>query len=202
MEKYANRSRRPAEQFRVGDSVWLDLRNIKSPRTSKKLSWTHAKFKVTAVPFPHVVELDVPKGIHPRFHVELVRRATSSPLPSQQQDDPQPGPLLEATADEDEEWEIERIMRVDETTWRGTKLPWALVKWTGYIEPTWEPLDEVQHSDAYGHFEQTFGPGCGVGEDGSAPIGKKLKRSSALSAAYAGRLRESPPGEGGVMLWA
>ena len=61
MEKYANRSRRPTEQFRVGDSVWLDLRNIKSPRTSKKLSWTHAKFKVIAVPFPHVVNAREPQ---------------------------------------------------------------------------------------------------------------------------------------------
>jgi hypothetical protein len=197
MEAQANRTRRPAEQFRVGDRVWLDLRNIKSPRTSKKLSWTHAKFTVTAVPFPHVVELNVPTGIHPRFHVELVRRAASNPLPSQQLDDSQPGPLLEASMDEEEEWEIERVMRVEKTAWRGTELPWALVKWVGYVEPTWEPLDEVQHSDAFGRFREKYGTGWNVGEDGSAPLGKKLRRGNGLSAAYARRLREPPPDEGG-----
>ena len=31
METEANKTRRPATQFRVGDKVWLDLQNIKSP---------------------------------------------------------------------------------------------------------------------------------------------------------------------------
>ena len=136
MKDQANQSRRPAEQYRVGDLVWLDLRHIKSPRTSRKLAWTHAKFRVTAVPFPHIIELDVPSGIHPRFHIELVRCAPQNPLPNQVQDDAQPGPMLEATEEDDEEWELERIMRVGISTWHGVKLQWALVKWEGYVQPT------------------------------------------------------------------
>jgi hypothetical protein len=31
-EEYANRARQAAEQFRVGDKVWLSLRNIKTHR--------------------------------------------------------------------------------------------------------------------------------------------------------------------------
>jgi len=51
-----------------------------------------------------------------------------------------------------------------------------MVKWVGYIDPTWEPLYEVQHSDdAYERFMQLFGTKPGVGEPGSAPIGRKLK---------------------------
>jgi hypothetical protein len=48
MEQYANGTRTAAEQFRVGDKVWLDLRNIESPRAFKKLAWTHAKFEPSA----------------------------------------------------------------------------------------------------------------------------------------------------------
>ena len=202
MEAQANQTRRQAEQFRVGDYVWLDLRHIKSPRTSRKLSWTHAKFRVTATPFPHVVELNVPSGIHPRFHVELLRRAPANPLPSQIQDDAQPGPILEATEEEDEEWAIERIMRVEKSTWYGTTLRWALVKWTGHLEPTWEPLDEIEHSDAYGQFESDWGSlrsdEEGIGEPGSEAVGNGLKpRDRSVSAAFAKRIKRTALLEGG-----
>ena len=36
-EEYANRARQVAEQYRVGDKVWLRLNNIKTNRPSKKL---------------------------------------------------------------------------------------------------------------------------------------------------------------------
>lgn len=190
MEAEANKTRRPAEQFRVGDKVWLDLRHIKSPRTSKKLAWTHAKFTVTAVPFPHTVELNVPGGIHPRFHVELLRHAHDNPLPSQQRDDEQIGPAILADDNEDEEWEIEKVLRVESSTWYGTRLKWALVKWSGYIEPSWEPLDEIQHSDAFGRFVAEFGqPGdTAVGEANQQSLGT---RNRSVSAQYAKRIRNA-----------
>ena len=37
-EQHANRYRQPAVQFRVGDKVWLNLKNIKIDRPSKKLN--------------------------------------------------------------------------------------------------------------------------------------------------------------------
>lgn len=42
--------------------------------TFKKLSWVNAKYRVTKVISPHVVELDVPSGIWPKFHVDLLKR--------------------------------------------------------------------------------------------------------------------------------
>ena len=190
MEAEANKTRRPATQFRVGDKVWLDLRNIKSPQTSKKLAWTHAKFTVTAVPFSHTVKLEVPSGIHPRFHVELLQHAHENPLPSQQRDDAQPGPAILADDEEDKEWEIEKILRVEQSTWHGVRLHWALVKWTGYIEPTWEPLDEVQHSDAFGQFVAQFGPpgDVGIGEPNQQRLGP---RNRSVAAQYAKRVRKT-----------
>jgi predicted nucleotidyltransferase component of viral defense system len=61
------------------------------------------------VPSPHTVQLNVPTGIHPVFHVELVRPAATDPFPSQIIDNSQP-PLLLVNGEE--EYEVERILAV------------------------------------------------------------------------------------------
>jgi len=81
-ERHANDHRQPHERFRVGDKVWLKLKNIKTDRPSKKLDWLNAKYTVIDVPGTHTVKLDTPPGIHPVFHVMLVKRAPEDPLPS------------------------------------------------------------------------------------------------------------------------
>ncbi|KAI0997510.1 hypothetical protein K3495_g10679 [Podosphaera aphanis] len=95
MEDQANRRRAPAIMYRVGDKVWLNLKNIPTPQPKKKLAWVNAKYNVTRVISPHVVELDVPSKIWPRFHVDLIRKASEDPLPSQLQDDQQPEPIMD-----------------------------------------------------------------------------------------------------------
>ena len=37
-ERQANKSRRPAPTYHVGDWVWLDLRDVRITRSSKKLN--------------------------------------------------------------------------------------------------------------------------------------------------------------------
>src|SRR5437762_3252591 len=86
-QDHANRSRQPAPVCREGDQVWLNLRNVKTERPNKKLDWIHAKYTVKRVVSSHTVELDVPTGIHPRFHVDLLRPTANDPLPSQEVDD-------------------------------------------------------------------------------------------------------------------
>ena len=124
----------------------------------------------------------MPTGIHPRFHVELVRRAADDPLPSQIVEDPQPGPLLpddlDRDGDGDEEYAVEKILRVERARrGRGWQRR-ALVQWVGYAAPTWEPLQEVEHTDAYGRFVSQFGDGDGVGEPVGAVIGRKKKENA------------------------
>ena len=74
MEDNSNRTRDQAQVLKVGDAVWLNLKNISTPQASKKLSWLNAKYRVRKVVSSHVVELDVPIGIFPRFHIDLLRR--------------------------------------------------------------------------------------------------------------------------------
>lgn len=154
-ESNANKHRRQPEKFQVGDKVWLDLRNIKTPQLSKKLAWLHAKYEVTAVPDALTVELNVPGNIHKRFHVELVKRVGSDPFPSQTRDDAQNPPV----ADEinEPEYEIESILRA-RTVQRGRgTYRQALVKWVGWKEPTWEPIDYIMNTKALDVFERNYG---------------------------------------------
>lgn len=154
-EQNANKSRRQPERFQVGDKVWLDLRHISTPQLKKKLAWQHAKYEVTAVPDALTVELNVPGNIHNRFHVELVKRAGNDPLPSQSCDDTQNPPLIDKL--NEPEYEVESILRA-RTIRRGRgTFRQALVKWTGWADPTWEPIEYVKDTVALENFESTYG---------------------------------------------
>jgi hypothetical protein len=151
-EEYANRGRQAAEQFHVGDKVWLSLRNIKTSRPSKKLDWLNAKYEVTEVISSHSYRLNTPPGIHSVFHVSLLRRASDDPLPSQIQDDTQP-PAIIAEDTGDQEWPVEEILDARKKG-RGYQV---LVKWTGYVQPTWEPLSALRETEALDRYEATHG---------------------------------------------
>ncbi|KAI1001171.1 hypothetical protein K3495_g7034 [Podosphaera aphanis] len=103
MEEQANRKRSPAPMFRKGDKVWLNFKNVSTPQPKKKLAWICAKYTITKVISPLVVELDVPSGIHSRFHVQFLRQAGNDPLPSQIVYDAQPPPVLPEILDDPNE---------------------------------------------------------------------------------------------------
>ncbi|KAI0993682.1 hypothetical protein K3495_g14502 [Podosphaera aphanis] len=155
-ESNANRFRRQPERFQVGDKVWLDLRNIKTPQLSKKLAWQHAKYEVTAVPDALTVELNVPGNIHNRFHVELVKRAGVDPFPSQSRDDSQNPPVSDDLAEP--EYQVESILRARTKSRGRGKYRQALVKWVGWADPTWEPIEYVLDTKALEEFEAKYGP--------------------------------------------
>jgi hypothetical protein len=151
-EEYANQGRQAAEQFHVGDRVWLKLKNIKTNRPSKKLDWLNAKYEVTEVISSHSYRLNTPPGIHPVFHVSMLRRAVDDPLPSQVQDDTQP-PAVIAEDTGEQEWFVEEILEARKRG-RGHQV---LVKWAGYVQPTWEPLSAVLDTEALNRFETEHG---------------------------------------------
>jgi transposase InsO family protein len=157
LQEATNRSRRPAERFQVGDKVWFSMRNVKTNRPSHKLDWLQVKYTVTTVPTPLTVTLDLPGDLHKTVHVDLVERAATDPLPSQRLEDARPGPEL-APVDTDpglHEYGVEEILRVKNA--RGRKKRKALVKWKGWLDPTWEPLEALQASEALERFEKKWG---------------------------------------------
>jgi transposase InsO family protein len=145
-ESNANRTRNPAPAYRVGDYVWLDARNIKTRRPSKKLDWKNiGPFPVTQVVSPYAYRLQLPDSmkIHNVFHTNLLRPAAEpeTALPGQLNDPP---PAVEV--DGEQEWFIERIE--DSRHNRRRRQYEYLVKWVGYDELTWEPYEFVKEAAA------------------------------------------------------
>ena len=133
-EEFANRHRQPAVSFHVGDKVWLNLKNIKTNRPSKKLDDKNAKFTVIEVIDSHAYRLNTPPGIDNVFHVSLLRPAGMDPLPSQVITESQPPAIV--TEDGEEEYEVEKILQTrTRKIGRGFRKE-VLVKWTGYERPT------------------------------------------------------------------
>jgi hypothetical protein len=164
-EEYANRARQAAEQFRVGDKVWLRLSNVKTDRPSRKLDWRNAKYTVTELIGSHACRLDTPPGIHNVFHVMHLKRAGDDPLPSQVQDDTQPPAIVpENDPDGEEEWQVEEIL--DSRKTKGTME--VLVRWTGYAQLTWEPLSAFLEAEALDRYEAAHGKITG---DDASPAG-------------------------------
>ncbi|KAI0995325.1 hypothetical protein K3495_g12857, partial [Podosphaera aphanis] len=194
IEEHANRKRAPAAMYKVGDKVWLNLKNIPTPQPKKKLAWVSAKYSVTKVISPHVVELDVPTKIWPRFHVELLRMASEDPLPSQIQDDQQPAPIVDAECPlAPPEQVVERILRAEKHK-RGRG--WArrlLVKWRNFAEPTWENRSELDDVKALDVFESKYGKGDGVGEEEGARQGRGIAIQNSIKIVLAKPIWEVIP---------
>lgn len=112
VEDTANHGRQQAENFK-GDRVWLNLKNIVTPRPSKKFAWLHTKYRRVKVIFSHVVELDFPSNIHPWFHVDMLKKAAEDPLPYQIQNDFPPNPINTTIPRENQQLLVEKILRAE-----------------------------------------------------------------------------------------
>lgn len=110
---------------------------------------------MTAIVGSRAVKLDTPPGIHPVFHVDLVRLAATDHLPSQQTDDVQP---LAVVVDDHEEYVVEKI--TDERrrrVGRGWRQEYQ-VKWQGYVRTTWESALAMEETQALGDWLKLTNP--------------------------------------------
>src|SRR5882672_6781892 len=136
----------PIPPFQVGDTVWLDSRNIKTMRPSKKLDHRFlGPFPIVEKVSSHAFRLGLSLAlsrIHPVFHVSLLQPTSSSVIPARVVDPPLPIEL-----DDSDEWEVNRIL--DSKLDRHRKGPGLLylVEWKGFDNTTdatsWEPPDHL-----------------------------------------------------------
>jgi len=143
--EWADAHTTPAPVFQPGDLVWVDGRNWRTTRPSRKLeNKHHGTYRVVRTIGTHAYELDIPATIqkHRTIPVSLLHAAADDPFPGQMLTPPLPVIV------EGEGSEVEEIL--DSRRMRG-RLQY-LVKWRGFTDPTWEPeenLAEVQAVDIY-----------------------------------------------------
>jgi hypothetical protein len=120
------------------------------------------------------MELNILSHIHPRFYVDLLKRAEDDPFPSQIRDNTQ---LLPLFVDGELEYIIKEIKRIRlKKMGRGSRRE-VLVRWKKYKEETYDPREKFLETEALAQFERKFGTGDGVGEGDSGPItGPKPRR--------------------------
>ncbi|GAA6045532.1 hypothetical protein JCM8097_003958 [Rhodosporidiobolus ruineniae] len=142
MKRQADKSRRPAPSFDIGDMVWLSSKNIATNRQSRKLDHRFlGPYPVEAKIGSSAYRLSLPPEVqlHPVFHVSLLHPHRENPYP-----DRLPAPPALTIVDGQPELEVDVIL--DSRTYYG-KLQY-LVRWRGLspTEDSWEPAENVENA--------------------------------------------------------
>ena len=102
-KEQADKYRLPAPEFREGDLVMLDRRNIKTTRPNKSLAYKNmGPSKVVKALNNYAYQLELPtsmSSLHPVFHPWLLHLDNSDPLPGQEEKEPPPADIDEEGED-------------------------------------------------------------------------------------------------------
>jgi hypothetical protein len=145
MQRYADRERREAPQYKKGDKVMLSMENLATDRPSRKLAERQiGPYEIQEVLNPNAVLLKLPSNIRisPHVNVSHIRPYTAPSIPGQRESPQSP---IVIDQDGTPRYELEEIL--DSRLKRG-KLEY-LVKWKNWTDEsnTWEPSDNVDSAD-------------------------------------------------------
>jgi hypothetical protein len=152
-KKQADRQSKNHPNFKVGDKVWLLIKNIATTRPCAKLDYKHlGPFKIAKLVGLVACRLELPphSKIHDVFHVSLLEPYHETQIPKCHQEPPT---LVEIEGQE--EFEIQEVLDSNKTC--GKLL--YLVFWRGYLpfETTWEPAENLVHAqDLVNRFHQQY----------------------------------------------
>ena len=140
MKRYYDHSVRGAPEFKPGDLVWLDARNISLERARKLSPRRLGPYKVKRRIGEQNYELELPGSmhIHPVFHVTLLTKHQTDLIPGRVQSPPPP-----VTVGDQEQYEVEDIR---DAKWNGRSQRLRyLIRWKGYTaaDDSWEDDEDV-----------------------------------------------------------
>jgi len=156
MKKFTNRRRREEEEYRVGDIVLLNTKDLKwqmKGRRSEKLTERFVgPYKVKGIVSSNAIELELPKSIRIHPVVNMSRVQLYKPQVEGQKKTPPKLVIIEG----EKEFEVEKI--INKRTVRGKEK--FLVRWKGYTaeEDTWESRENLENAkELVEEYEKIYG---------------------------------------------
>ncbi|KAI7943923.1 hypothetical protein MJO28_011451 [Puccinia striiformis f. sp. tritici] len=154
MKRQFNRHVRKTPHWKEGDEVWLNSRNISTTRPTAKFEqrWL-GPFPIQRVISNSVYKLTLPpsmKGVHPVFHVSMLRKYQVDTIEGRGRPEPQPVEVLG-----EEEWEVEEVL---DCKGKGKRRRY-LISWRGFgpAENSWEPESNLTNcQELLNQFKKRF----------------------------------------------
>jgi len=155
MRKYADKKRSDADEYKVGDLVMLSTKDLKyqivGRRTKKLTERFVGPYRVKEIISLNAVKLELPSTvkIHPVVNVSRVRRYVGQ-VKGQRKEQ-----LAPVIIEEEEEWEVERILNKKKV--RGKEK--YLVRWKGFTAESdiWEGRENLENAkEAIEEFEKEY----------------------------------------------
>jgi len=156
MRRYADRHRREATGYRVGDLVLLSTKDLKwqmvGQRSEKFVERFVGPYKIKAIISSNVVELELPASvkIHLVINVSQIKWYINQ-VDGQRKETPQP-----VVIEGKEEWEVEKILNKRKVREKDKFLVW----WKGFTAEgdTWESRENLQNAgEVLREFEEEYG---------------------------------------------
>ena len=133
-------------EYKVGQNVWLRVKNITIKRPSRKLNWQrYGPYRIIERLGKVAHRLDLPASlqIHNDFHISLLR----DNKPRVGEESPEPQPLRLAIDPEIWEYKIEAILASQiQTNPPSPPVLQYKIASKGYSELSWEPTANLKHA--------------------------------------------------------